>query len=161
MATHEEIYRNQAEAYEWMISKQPDFINYINEIRPVPGLDILDLGAGSGRFAVSLAKQAKSLLCTDKSDAMLSLLDRKLEQQGVDRNWTTLVADHRQLPLADGSVDMVISGWSLCYLAHSGMKNWENNLEQMLVWHSEKMWKRFIQMLFQQFIGKHHDWQQG
>lgn len=132
MATHEQIYQNKADAYEFMISKQPDLTKYINEILPIDGLDILDLGAGSGRFAGSLAKRAKSLICTDISGSMLRLLDSKLEIQGTRRNWRTIIADHRKLPIADESIDIAISGWSVCYLTHTGNKNWEDNLHQVM-----------------------------
>lgn len=132
MGNHEQIYQNEAESYEYMVSKQPDLTIYIEEIRPFEGLNILDLGAGSGRFAESLAKKAKTLICTDISRSMLNLLDRKLEKQKHDRNWKTLVADHRELPINDNSIDMVISGWSICYLTHSENEKWGDNLEQVI-----------------------------
>lgn len=132
MSIHEQIYQTEAEAYESMISRQPDLTQYINEIQPFKGLDILDLGAGSGRFAVSLAKQAKSILCTDKSESMLRLLENKLIKAGLHRNWKTLVADHRKLPIDDKSIDIVISGWSVCYLTHTDHEKWKENLEQVI-----------------------------
>lgn len=129
MATHEQIYLNQADAYEFMISKQPDLSEFIGEIRPLHGLDILDLGAGSGRLSVFLAKEAKSLVCTDISSSMLALLNNKLMGQGIPRNWKTVIADHKQLPISDEAFDLVVSGWSISYLTNSGNKNWEENLE--------------------------------
>lgn len=132
MTAHDQVYQNEATSYEFMVSKQPDLTEYINEIRPIRGLDVLDMGAGSGRFAGQLAKQAKSLVCTDISDAMLGLLDIKLENQRLHRNWTTVVADHRKIPIEDSSIDLVVSGWSVCYLVHAGNENWEENLEQVI-----------------------------
>jgi ubiquinone/menaquinone biosynthesis C-methylase UbiE len=132
MTAHDQVYQNEAPSYEWMISKQPDLTEYINEIRPIHGLNVLDMGAGSGRFAAQIAKQAKSLVCTDISEAMLGLLDIKLEDQGLHRNWTTLVADHREIPIEDSSIDLVVSGWSVCYLVHAGNEKWEANLEQVI-----------------------------
>lgn len=132
MSTHEKIYVDQAEAYESMVSKQPDLTEYINEIRPFHGLDVLDLGAGSGRLSTVLAKDAKSLICTDISPSMLALLGNKLTDQGVARNWSTLVADHRELPVADSTIDLVVSGWSICYLTNSGQEEWKGNLENII-----------------------------
>lgn len=132
MASHDQIYRTEADAYEAMIGRQPDLTKYISEIRPFNGLDILDMGAGSGRFTGTLAKHAKSVLCTDISESMLYHLNRKLEEQGLRRNWETLVADHRNLPIEDQSVDIVISGWSVCYLAHAGNEKWKENLAQVI-----------------------------
>jgi len=132
LATNEQVYQTEVDAYEYMISRQPDLTKYINEIQPFKGMDILDLGAGSGRFACSLAKQAKSMICTDKSESMLKLLERKLKKQGLNRNWKTYVADHRELPIKDKSIDIVISGWSVSYLAYTGNENWKENLEQVI-----------------------------
>ena len=132
MATHEQIYRNQADTYEFMASRQPELAEVIKEIRPFHNLDILDLGAGSGRLSRVLAEGAKSLLCTDISSAMLDLLEHKLMQLGIARNWTTEVADHRNLPIADKSIDLAVSGWSICYLTGSENIQWEENLKQIV-----------------------------
>ncbi|CAM4008743.1 class I SAM-dependent methyltransferase [Saccharibacillus endophyticus] len=130
MSSHQQIYRNQTEAYEFMIGRQPSMLPFINEIRPVKGLDVLDLGAGSGRISGVIAKEAKSIVCTDASAEMLELLDRKLVE--LPRNWKTVVADHRSLPIPDRSVDLVVSGWSICYLADSDDQAWADHLRQIL-----------------------------
>jgi ubiquinone/menaquinone biosynthesis C-methylase UbiE len=132
MATHEEIYRNQTDTYEFMISRQPNLAENIKEIRPFQNLDILDLGAGSGRLSRVLAEEAKSLICTDISLAMLELLEHNLMQQGIARNWTTIVSDHRELQIADRSIDLAVSGWSICYLTGSENNHWEDNLKQII-----------------------------
>jgi ubiquinone/menaquinone biosynthesis C-methylase UbiE len=132
MATHEQIYQNQTNTYEFMVSKQPELSEFINEIRPFKDLNILDLGAGSGRLASVLAKDAKSLICTDISSSMLELLENKLTDQGVAHNLTTVVADHRSLPIADKSIDLVVSGWSICYLTNTGNEKWDENLRLVI-----------------------------
>lgn len=132
MATHEQIYKNQSDIYELMISKQPELSEVIREIRPFQDLAVLDLGAGTGRLSSVLAKDASSLICTDNSASMLELLDQKLIEQGLERNWTTIVADHRELPLADSSIDLAVSGWSIGYLTNTGNDNWAENLEAVM-----------------------------
>ncbi len=132
LSTHDAIYLNKAEAYEYMISKQPDLSNVINEIRPIRNLDVLDLGAGSGRLSSFIAKEAESLICTDLSPSMLDILDKKLADQGSPRIWTTAVADHRSLPIPDASIDVALSGWSICYLANSDNDNWIDDLELVM-----------------------------
>jgi ubiquinone/menaquinone biosynthesis C-methylase UbiE len=47
-------------------------------------------------------------------------------------NWTVGVADHRSLPVADHSVDIVVSGWSVCYFIHWDKQNWKNEVEKTL-----------------------------
>lgn len=134
MANHDQVYKSQAEAYEAMISRQPDLSEIVRQIRPFRNLNVLDLGAGSGRLASFLAPEAKTLICTDASRPMLDILHRKLTAQNFVRNWITVEADHRSLPVPDSSIDLVVSGWSICYLASSNQQEWENNLERI---HSE------------------------
>ncbi|WP_342192882.1 hypothetical protein [Paenibacillus uliginis] len=50
MPSHDEIYKDLSFSYEDMVSRQPDLTEYIKEIRSYKGLDVLDLGAGSGGF---------------------------------------------------------------------------------------------------------------
>lgn len=131
MPNHEEIYRLQAEKYEQMISRQPNVAPWIEEIRPVQGLDVLDLGAGTGRISVPLADKAGSLVSTDKSEAMLKVLKKRLLDKGI-RHTSAVVADHRGLPLLSSSIDLAVSGWSVCYLTGSGTPDAHANLDQVM-----------------------------
>lgn len=111
-----------------MIRRQPDLAPFIRKIRSWSGLDLLELGAGSGRLSSFLASEARSLICTDNSGSMLELLDRKLSSLHPSRNWRTVEADHRSLPIADASVDLIVVGWTICYLANTGEADWLDNL---------------------------------
>lgn len=132
MASHDEIYRSQADAYEDMIARQPDLSGTVRAIRDYRGLDVLDMGAGSGRLARFLAPETGSLVCTDLSRQMLDVLDRRLGTLAAPGSWTSVEADHRKLPLADASVDLAVSGWSVCYLANADEPDWESNLAQVM-----------------------------
>jgi ubiquinone/menaquinone biosynthesis C-methylase UbiE len=131
MPNHEEIYIHQAEMYESLISKQPNLSEIMNEIRPYHNLDVVDLGAGSGRLSKCIAPMANTLMSTDASSAMLDLLEKGMQNQNLN-NWSTLVADHRNLPIETSSVDLVVSGWSICYLASSNHPDWKANLRTIL-----------------------------
>ncbi|SEK18762.1 Methyltransferase domain-containing protein [Paenibacillus sp. cl141a] len=128
----DEIYDKQAQAYEAMVSRQPDLSELIRRVRPYEGLDVLDLGARSGRLSMLLAADAGSLICTDISQPMLDILDDKCSEAIDSRNWTTMVADHRNLPVASSSVDLIVSGWSISYLANSSHEEWRENLELVM-----------------------------
>lgn len=128
----DEIYDKQAQAYEAMVSRQPDLSELIHRVKPYEGLDVLDLGAGSGRLSILLAADARSLICTDISQPMLDILDDKCSEALDSRNWTTMVADHRNLPVASSSVDLIVSGWSISYLADSSHEEWRENLELVM-----------------------------
>ena len=132
MSEHERIYREFASGYDDMIGRQPDLASFIRDIRPWGGLDVLDLGAGSGRLSSFLAAEAGSLICTDRSGEMLDLLDRKLSGYYSTRNWRTVTADHRSLPIADSSIDLIVAGWTIGYLANSDEPEWAYNLERIM-----------------------------
>lgn len=129
MPNHAEVYKNQAISYDDMINRQPDLAEHIKEIRSYQGLDVLDLGAGSGRLSSFIAPEASSLVCTDISESMLKRLDEKLRHNSSNHNWSTVVADHRKLPINDSSIDLAVSGWSISYLTNTDNLDWENNLE--------------------------------
>lgn len=131
MPNHEQIYKNQAEQYDRMISRQPRLLDVIEEITTIHGRDVIDLGAGSGRLTSVLAPHAKSLLALDASAAMLEVNAQQLAEAG-HTNWQTKVADHRELPVDDNSADVIVAGWTVCYLTSSEVPDNERNLEQII-----------------------------
>jgi ubiquinone/menaquinone biosynthesis C-methylase UbiE len=128
---HSNIYLEKAQQYELLISKQPGLAHVIGEIKNFDGLDVVDLGAGTGRLAAALAPRAKSIVALDASRAMLDIAARKLAQTGLT-SWRTEAADHRKLPLERHSADLVVSGWSLCYLTNTNVPEWERNLNEII-----------------------------
>jgi 2-polyprenyl-3-methyl-5-hydroxy-6-metoxy-1,4-benzoquinol methylase len=62
MPDHDRIYTQQAADYHDLIAKQPDLTAIIKDIRPIRGLDIVDLGAGTGRLTTILAPEANPSL---------------------------------------------------------------------------------------------------
>ncbi|WP_188067131.1 class I SAM-dependent methyltransferase [Brevibacillus brevis] len=132
MPNHEQIYKTQAEQYDLMISRQPSLLAVIEEITPIKGQDVIDLGAGSGRLTSVLAPHAKSILALDASAAMLEVNAQQLTHAGLC-NWKTSVADHRNIPADDNSADVIVAGWTVCYLTSSEVPNNELNLEQIIL----------------------------
>ncbi|NQX62550.1 class I SAM-dependent methyltransferase [Paenibacillus qinlingensis] len=131
MPNHADIYANQATMYERLVSKQASLYETIQAIIPVEGLDIIDMGAGAGRLTRVLAPQAKSIVALDASESMLRITADHLGQADL-HNWRTQVADHRQLPIEDHRADLIVSGWSICYLGNSDVDHWEANIHQVI-----------------------------
>ncbi|QJD85480.1 class I SAM-dependent methyltransferase [Cohnella herbarum] len=132
MPNHEKIYDQEASQYHELIARQPELRGIIEEIRPLDGgLDIVDMGAGTGRLTTVLAPGAKSIVALDAAEAMLKITAERLQERGLT-NWTTQAADNRKLPLPDRSADLIVSGWSICYLTNSNVPEWEHNLEGII-----------------------------
>ena len=116
---HRQIYQTEGDRYEALIARE-DFMgnisSAIDEILNVDGLDVLDLGAGTGRLTLLLAPRARSIRAFDASAEMLRVCRERLIATGLS-NWQVQVADHRQLPVEDHSADLAVSGWSVSYLA--------------------------------------------
>ncbi len=134
MPTEKEVYDAHADQYERLIQREDYPGNILREIEnliSLDGLDVADLGAGTGRLTRLLAPKVRTIKAFDASAHMLAEAARSLEAMGM-RNWETGVADHRQIPLADDSVDLVVSGWSFCYLAVWVGDDWKQALEDGL-----------------------------
>ena len=119
MPDHKTVYAYHGNEYEALIAREDDQGNIpraIDGIIKVDGLDILDLGAGTGRLTLMLAPRAKSIHAFDTSAEMLRVCRERLIATGLS-NWQVDVADHRQLPVENHAADLVVSGWSVSYLA--------------------------------------------
>jgi ubiquinone/menaquinone biosynthesis C-methylase UbiE len=128
------IYQSEGDRYEALISREDYLENIphaIDEIVKVDGLDVIDLGAGTGRLTLMLALRAKSIRAFDISEEMLRVCREKLITSGL-MNWQVDVADHRSLPVEDQSVDLVVSGWSVAYLYVWYPETWRAELEKWL-----------------------------
>ena len=129
-----QIYQTGGDRYEALISRedyQGNILKALEEIVNPEGLEALDLGAGTGRLAVMLAPRAKSMRAFDVSEEMLRVCRARLEASGLS-NWKAEVADHRRIPVGDHSSDLVVSGWSVSYLAVWNPDSWRRELENWL-----------------------------
>ncbi len=128
------IYQSEGDRYQALIARedyQGNIPRAMDDIINVDGLDVLDLGAGTGRLMLLLATRVKSIRAFDSSAEMLRVCRDRLLASGLS-NWHVDVADHRQLPVEDRSADLVVSGWSVSYLAVWNQQNGRDELDQWL-----------------------------
>lgn len=131
MTDHKTVYSEQADKYEALIARedyQGNILRTLEEITPLAGRVALDLGAGTGRLACLLAPHVERVCAFDVAEDMLRVAAERLSASGLT-NWQTDVADHRSLPVEDGSADLVVSGWSVSYLAVWNPERWREELE--------------------------------
>jgi ubiquinone/menaquinone biosynthesis C-methylase UbiE len=129
------IYRSEGDRYEALIARedyQRNIPHAIDEIINVDGLQVFDLGAGTGRLTLLLAPRVKAIRAFDVSAEMLRVCRQRLVASGLS-NWQVDVADHRQLPVEDHSADLVVSGWSVSYLAVWNQENGTSELDKWLI----------------------------
>ena len=129
-----DIYACKAAAYETMVSYedyQGNILQALREILPLEGSDVVELGAGTGRLTTMLAQMVGSIKAFDSSAHMLSVATEKMMALGL-ANWETVVADNRQLPVADASADLAVAGWSLAHSVGWYPDTWRTEIQAAL-----------------------------
>ena len=87
MPSEKEVYSKHAAEYEALVSRedyQGNILKAMQEILPLAGLDVLDLGAGTGRLASLLASHVRRVMAFDLSAHMLGIARDKLRAAGPD-----------------------------------------------------------------------------
>jgi len=128
-----DIYAHHAEEYERLIAREDytgNLLAALQEITPLEGLDVIDMGAGTGRLARLLAPFARSVWAFDTAAGMLAVARAQLKAGGA-RHAHVAVADHRALPVQSHSADLVVSGWSICYTV-VWARDWRTELGRAL-----------------------------
>mgnify|MGYP006295359675 CR=1 FL=1 len=134
MPDQREIYNRNAKQYERLVSKedpQGNIISALQKIHPFQGHKIVELGAGTGRLNRMLAPLVSDIWLFDSSHHMLEFASKVLKT-GAKVNWRPVIADHRNIPLIDGIADIVISGWTVCYLVAWIETSWRKAVGQAL-----------------------------
>ena len=132
MPTEKEVYDAHADQYERLILREDTENNLpqeINKIKDINGATIIELGAGTGRLTRFLVEDAEYVTASDLSHHMLSEAKTILKDQNA-HNYNLCVANMQNTPYAPASADMIIAGWSFCYLSVWGGKNWRSELEK-------------------------------
>lgn len=128
------IYSSQAAQYDALVSRedyQGNLLPALNAIRPLAGLDVIELGAGTGRLTRLIAPLVKSIRAYDNSAHMLETAVETLAPLGLT-NWTVSQADNRSLSAEDASADVAVAGWSLGHSVGWYPDTWQVEVGRML-----------------------------
>jgi ubiquinone/menaquinone biosynthesis C-methylase UbiE len=134
MTDHKQTYKSEADQYDQLVSYedyQGNLLPAIQQIVSLQGKDILELGAGTGRLTKLMAPYSRKVFALDILHAMLEVAHKKMANLDL-KNWRLRVADHRNLPIADHSMEIIISGWSICYLVDWYRSTWKKELKLAL-----------------------------
>jgi SAM-dependent methyltransferase len=88
----------------------------IELVEPKKHFRVLDVACGPGTLTIEVAKRVQQVVAVDFATSMISLLQSKCRQAGVD-NIESLVADGTSLPFADSQFDAVFSCFGLFLFA--------------------------------------------
>jgi ubiquinone/menaquinone biosynthesis C-methylase UbiE len=89
----------------------------MDEIRPLKGKTVLDVGCGNGNTALAIAKEVSpngKVVGIDLSPEGIAEAKRKAVELGLEKITEFRVADAEHLPFKDNSFDVVISECVVC-----------------------------------------------
>jgi ubiquinone/menaquinone biosynthesis C-methylase UbiE len=134
MPDHPEIYQNQAEQYDALISREDYQNNLFPALLKITAFNrrtVVELGAGTGRLTCQLVSVVDFIHAFDISQHMLDVAVSKLKMSGL-MNWRVDVSDHRHIMEKNEAADVVISGWSVCYIVVDYPDTWQVELSNVL-----------------------------
>ncbi len=130
MVDYQSIYMNRAADYERLIARedyQGNILRALQAIRPFEGLDVVELGAGTGRLTCMLAPLVNSIRAYDIAQPMLAIAEQKLRAMKRD-NWQLVVGDNLALPADDDSADVAVAGWSFGHSTAWNESGWRDDI---------------------------------
>ena len=89
--------------------------------RPQPGMNVLDLAAGTGEPGISIGHRIGTtghVTAVDQSQELLDIAAARARQQGLT-NFSTRQADAHDLPFADNSFDLAACRFGVMFFADS------------------------------------------
>ncbi|MBL0197555.1 MAG: class I SAM-dependent methyltransferase [Myxococcales bacterium] len=112
---YQRIYRERAEDYDRLVGAEDadgNLLPALEAVVPVAGLDVLDVGTGTGRLARLLVGRARRVVGVEPAPAMLAVARRHLEASGHG-GWELHEGRADALPVESASADLVLAGWVL------------------------------------------------
>jgi ubiquinone/menaquinone biosynthesis C-methylase UbiE len=108
--------------FDWLSARHPDLyhrfalstdglMGELEKLVDLSGLEVIDVGAGTGRSAMAAARRAKAVTAVDIYESVVQYAMEQVCQAGLD-NLSYVRGNRDQLPFADGSFDALINSWA-------------------------------------------------
>ncbi|MCD1656106.1 methyltransferase domain-containing protein [Treponema zuelzerae] len=108
--------------FDWLSSRFPDLyhdfalstvglISKLHTIIDFSDMNVLDIGAGTGRSSIELSKKAKYVTSTDVYDSVMNFAKDEISKQGIN-NIHYEYGDRDNLPFSDSTFDAVTFSWA-------------------------------------------------
>jgi ubiquinone/menaquinone biosynthesis C-methylase UbiE len=128
-----QIYTRQAAAYHRMIAFEDvdaNLLRALEQVIPLAGKRILDLGTGTGRIPLLLSQQSPTLIGLDLHADMLR--EHKQQRYQVGGQWDLVQGDIRTLPFPRGWAEIITAGWAIGHSRSWYADEWQVQIGQML-----------------------------
>ncbi len=130
MANYKQIYQHEPALYDELVCAEDvdgNLRQALLKLCSVRGSTVVEAGAGTGRLTrLMLEEGAAHVIATELEAAMLALAARSLE--GFGDSLQCIVADARQLPVADNTADIAIAGWVFGHFRAWSADGWREEI---------------------------------
>jgi ubiquinone/menaquinone biosynthesis C-methylase UbiE len=119
-----DFFSGEAEGYERDVVNAPfyqalDALTVERWARQLPPASlVLDIGSGTGRVAIALARLGHRVIAMDLTAPLVERARQKALEAGVAGRITFVLADAEALPIAEGSLDAAVAHGVLHHLEH-------------------------------------------
>lgn len=135
MRDYRQIYAHDAARYDRLVSAEDAAGALPATLARVacltPGDRVVELGAGTGRVTRLIAPYVAHVDAFDEAEAMLVVARERAAAAG-HLNCTFTRAEHRALPVADGSADVALAGWAIAHAVAWHPDTWRDHVRAAL-----------------------------
>lgn len=127
------IYSRQAAAYHQMIAPEDadgNLLPALENVSPLKGKRVLDLGAGTGRLPLLFGGQPAQMVCLELHGDMLR--EHRRQQTQARGQWGLVQGDMRRLPFPSGWAEVVTAGWAMGHFVGWYGAEWQSHMHAAL-----------------------------
>jgi ubiquinone/menaquinone biosynthesis C-methylase UbiE len=132
---YDHLFADQAEKYDRFVAAEDFQGNLVQTLKRLGRLNreqtVADLGTGTGRIAFLLAPIVRHVYGIEPVGGMLRVSESKKQKLGV-KNVDFLPGEHKDLPLPDNSIDLIVEGWTFVYAFSSTYPEWRYEFEAIV-----------------------------
>jgi ubiquinone/menaquinone biosynthesis C-methylase UbiE len=129
------LFANQAEKYDCFVAAEDFQGNLLQSLKRLGRLNreqtVADLGSGTGRIAFLLAPIVRHVYGIEPVGGMLRVSESKKHRLGV-KNVDFLPGEHKDIPLPDNSIDLIVEGWAFLRVFSSTDPEWRSEFEAIV-----------------------------
>jgi ubiquinone/menaquinone biosynthesis C-methylase UbiE len=132
---YDALFANRAEKYDRFVAAEDFQGNLLQTLKQFGHLNreqaVADLGTGTGRIAFLVAPIVRHVYGIDPVGGMRLVAESKKLRLGV-KNVDFLPGEHKDIPLPDHSMDLIIEGWAFLKAFYSTYPEWRSEFDAIV-----------------------------
>jgi ubiquinone/menaquinone biosynthesis C-methylase UbiE len=135
LPNYDVLFADHAEKYDRFVSAEDFQGNLLRTLKQVAHLNrdqaVADLGTGTGRVAFILCPIVRHVYGVEPVGGMRLVADAKKQRLGV-RNVDFLPGEHKDIPLPDNSIDLIVEGWAFLKAFRTVYPEWRAEFDAII-----------------------------